>query len=112
MKIYQIHKYGGDWEDYYDCIMASYLSKEKAVEEKKRLEKEEVIATKCNSCPLYYCPMECDLQCGTEECLLHAIERAKDYCDAYAVIEVDKCANYKHKIDECSYKVIEVEVIE
>ena len=41
MKIYQIHEYGGEWEDKYDLIVASYLSKEKAIAEKERLEKEQ-----------------------------------------------------------------------
>lgn len=30
MKIYQLHKYGGEWEDAYDHIIGTYLNKEKA----------------------------------------------------------------------------------
>jgi len=41
MKIYQIHERGGEWEDYYDYIASSYLSEEKAIAEKERLEKEQ-----------------------------------------------------------------------
>lgn len=40
MKIYQIHEYGGEWEDKYDWIVGSYLSEERAMKEHMRLEKE------------------------------------------------------------------------
>ena len=33
MKIYQLHKFGGEWEDSYDYIIGSYLRKERAEEE-------------------------------------------------------------------------------
>lgn len=38
MKIYQLHEYGGDWEDSYDYIIGSYLHKERAEEEKLKAE--------------------------------------------------------------------------
>ena len=57
MKIYQIHEYGGFWEDRFDDIVGSYLSEEKALAEKERLEKEEGSyikqMEKCSKCPLY-----------------------------------------------------------
>ena len=31
MKIYQLHEYGGQWEDSFDYIIDSYLKKERAV---------------------------------------------------------------------------------
>lgn len=40
MKIYQIHEYGGEWKDSYDFIVGSFVSRERAILEKKRLEKE------------------------------------------------------------------------
>ena len=43
MKIYQLHKHGGEWEDYRDVIIGSYLRKERAEEEKLKAEKEEEI---------------------------------------------------------------------
>ena len=33
MKIYQLHKYGGELEDYRNYIIGSYLHKERAEEE-------------------------------------------------------------------------------
>lgn len=66
MKIYQIHEWGGEWEDRYDYIVSSYLSKEKAEAEKERLEKEQAGIMKCNECPIYFCPFECNGEdCGT-----------------------------------------------
>lgn len=41
MKIYQLHEYGGEWEDRYDYIIGSYLRKERAEEEKVKAEKME-----------------------------------------------------------------------
>ena len=35
MKIYQVHKSGGEWEDAYDYIVKSCLNKEKAENYKK-----------------------------------------------------------------------------
>ena len=37
MKIYQITQFGGDWEDSYEYVEKTYLSKEKAEEELNRL---------------------------------------------------------------------------
>ena len=34
MTIYQLHEYSGEWEDYRDRIIGSYLRKERAEEEK------------------------------------------------------------------------------
>ena len=36
MKIYQVHKSGGEWEDYYHYIVASYLHEENAIKKKRR----------------------------------------------------------------------------
>lgn len=81
MKIYQIHEYGGQWEDRYDYIVASYLSEEKAIKEKERLEIEEEGLMKCSSCPLYFCEDDCDNNCL--ECNKHRVEKAKSYCKNY-----------------------------
>ena len=120
MKIYQIHETGGCWEDYYDYIVASYLSEEKALEEKERLEKEEELRRKCKSCPLYFCEDECDLDC--EKVMKKRAENAKAYCDRYETFDKDKhdleeyddserCINYYYGEDSY-YKIEEVEVIE
>lgn len=121
MKIYQIHKYGGEWEDYHDYIVASYLLEEKALVEKEQLEKEEEYLRKCNSCPLYYCWDDCDEKC--EECRKHTIERTKKYCDRYEPFDKDKhdleehdesekCVNYYSHFDDYYFRIEEVDVIE
>ena len=55
MKIYQLHKYSGEYEDFCDRIIGSYLRKERAEEEKIAAEaKESELAErgrKCNQCP-------------------------------------------------------------
>ena len=113
MKIYQIHEYGGYWEDSYDFIVASYLSEKKAIAEKERLEKEEVEAIKCNSCPLYFCPNECDGKlCGTKKCKEYVVSLVKDKCKGYEPDDDGKCDNYHFKSDESFFRIEEVEVIE
>lgn len=116
MKIYQIHEYGGEWEDKYDCIVGSYLSKEKVMKEHMRLEKEQEDfikqAKKCSKCPLY--------------------DRSKNindvgkYCDDYEVFEEgvhdpyeydesDLCVNHVYDSsywNDTYYRVEEIEVIE
>lgn len=113
MKIYQIHEYGGCWEDSYDFMVASYLSEEKAITRKKQLEDEEKEAIKCNSCPLYFCPNECDGKlCGTDKCSEYVIGLVKNYCKGYESDGNGKCQNYHFKYDESFFKIEEVEIIE
>ena len=110
MKIYQIHEYGGEWEDSYDFIVGSFVSRERAILEQKRLEKEEEIIAKCNSCPLYYCVDDCNYDC--ENCDDICVERAKQYCDRFEPIEEPvRCKNYFSKDYSCFF-IEEVEVIE
>lgn len=108
-KIYQIHEYGGQWEDSYDYIVGSYLSKEKAEVEKDRLVKEEQdlldLYTKCCNCPLY------------------SDDKMKEYCDRYEPFDKNKhsldefdgdeyCVNLAWYHDDSYFKIEEVEVIE
>ena len=55
MKIYQVHEHGGEYEDYYDWIVGSYLRKERAKEHKRELEENEKTlegrSKKCANCP-------------------------------------------------------------
>ena len=57
MKIYQIHKYGGQWEDAYDHIVGSYIRKERAEEvmtslkQQSKLREEE--SRHCIDCPCW-----------------------------------------------------------
>lgn len=57
MKIYQLHKYGGEWEDHYDYIIGSYLHKERAEEamaEKHASDvREKEYAEHCAMCPYW-----------------------------------------------------------
>lgn len=58
MKIYQLYKCGGDWEDSYESVIGSYFKKERAEEEKTKAEIEEKKlveqSDKCNECPYLY----------------------------------------------------------
>lgn len=108
-KVYQIHEYGGEWEDAFDYIVGSYLSEEKAITEKKNLEAEEDnlynLYQKCCACPLYL------------------PDKMKEYCDKYEPFDKDKhsldefdgdefCVNHSWYFENTYYKIEEVEVIE
>lgn len=58
MKIYQVHRSGGEWEDYYNCIVASYLHEENAMKKKEELEEKQSKrieqSKKCDECYSYY----------------------------------------------------------
>lgn len=41
MKIYSVYEYGGKYEDRYECIMGSFISEEKALEFKQKLEEKQ-----------------------------------------------------------------------
>lgn len=106
MKIYQIHKWGGQWEDSYDYIVGSYLHKEKAEMQKLRLEAEEQglrnQSKKCNECPYLY-----DYFVGNEKLL--------EYCprpDLEEYADGIDCANYYQLWDESDFKIKEIEVEE
>lgn len=118
MKIYQIHECGGEWENHYDHIVASYLSEEKAIAEKERLEIEETEAGKCHSCPLYYCQVECEIDvCGSKECKQRSIDMTKEYCKRYEPDEDYEdskleCKNFSLLRGDSCYRIEIVEVIE
>lgn len=118
MKIYQIHEYGGQYEDYFDYIVVSYLDKNKAIEKMTELEKEEKLAAECRQCPLHYCSDEC----GYDDCENCNSERLKEFalkvCNRFIPVkdsegewtcEVD---GYNRGWDDLSYRIEEVEVIE
>ena len=112
MKIYQLHEYSGEYEDFRDYIIGSYLRKERAEEEKIKAEQAECTRQerykKCNDCPI----IDTDLQSGT-------FEAARNLCSKYcnhAQIYEDKfgfdCENYEGNWDEATYQIKEVEVEE
>ena len=114
MKIYQVHGYGGEWEDSYDYIIGSYLSEKRAYEEMNEfIEEEEYLRElheKCIHCPLF----------------VHNEEFSKEdvgrYCDKYEPFDKSKhnidnydddlCVNLNWNHEDSYYYIEEVEVIE
>ena len=111
MKIYQLHQVGGEFEDYYDFIIGSYLRKERAEEVKAEVEEKEkklmVNAKKCNNCPF----LKRNNIAEVEDMLPYY----DDYCSEIKLEDspwgID-CDNYYFKYDESDYEIIEVEVEE
>jgi len=121
MKIYQIHEYGGSYEDTYNYIRFTYLDKEKAQIKKEELEAQELIDRKCSSCPLDYCPTNC-----TEDCCncneVNKLKNTTEYCDRFEIERIEfedssddnyiKCKNYSSHYDNNTYEIEEIDVIE
>lgn len=108
MIIYQIHKYEGEYEDYSDTIISSYLDYNKALSEKERLEQEELSlreqGKKCANCPYIGDYRTEDL-----------IDVDPGYCSKASLENTNYgmgCNNYFSHWDDATFKVIEVEVIE
>ena len=108
MKIYQLHKYGGEWEDSYDYIIGSYLHKEKAEATKAMEEAKEnelrVQSHMCNDCLYLY-----DAYITNDE-LLSYCPKAKLEKNEYDD-DID-CQNYMTHFYDNYFKIEEVEVIE
>ena len=110
MKIYQLHKYGGEWEDAYDYIIGSYLRKERAEEEKIKAElqdkSDKELARRCSNCPLI-CSWGLDDEVA---------RKCAEYCDKFKYIDMGDdgfdCGNYTTYWDEVCFRIEEVEVIE
>lgn len=121
MKVYQIHEYGGDWDDKYDYISSTYLNENKAIVEKEKLEAQEGIAAKCDACPLNTCPEDCNLDCSkcTQE---DGIARAKASCGRCDIETIEDenssdgyyvyCKNKLIHFDDGYFRIEEVDVIE
>lgn len=86
MVIYQLHKYGGEYEDRYDYIIGSYLRKERAEEEKNKrelVEEEKIkMSRKCRSCPFL----------DDDFCLED--KNHEEYCDKAELTKDDKWGIY------------------
>lgn len=112
MTIYQIHKYSGEYEDYRDCIVGSYLHKEKAIakmEEFQCIETErQEKAKRCSRCPIE----DADV---ISDCFGVVVGCCVEYCSDAKITE-DRfgydCENYCFGWDEATYEIKEVEVIE
>lgn len=110
MKIYQLHEYGGEWEDSFDYIIGSYLRKERAEEEKVKAEaKENELAErgrKCNRCPFLE-----HLYANLDD----LIAKHSHYCSEVKLKDDEwgiTCENYYSHWDESSFEIKEVEVEE
>lgn len=108
MKIYQLHEYSGEWEDYRDRIIGSYLRKERAEEEKigaEAREKELIECShRCVNCPF----LEEDFKN-----LNDLLSEYPDYCTEAKLEETDygiDCENYHIHWDESTFEILEVEV--
>ena len=110
MKIYQLHKYGGEFEEYYDDIIGTYLRKERAEDERNKAYDEHEQLRKqwryCARCPL------CDdwyLNDKTKE-------KCKQYCEKFKPVEFGfdgfTCDNYVGRWEEAYFRIEEEEVIE
>ena len=110
MIIYQLHECGGEWEDYHDYIIGSYLRKERAEEEKVKAEvkERELIehSKRCINCPF----LEEDFDNLSDLMLEYS-----DYCNEAKLEEgyysID-CENYCVHYDENDFYIKEIEVEE
>lgn len=113
MKIYQLHEYSGEWEDFHDYIIGSYLRKERAEEEKAKKEAKEAElikrSHKCNNCPFI----------ETDEDIGDLLLMYPDYCSSIKLEKYDDydenvyyCDNHYYHWDEATFKIIEEEVEE
>lgn len=109
MKIYQLHKYNGEYEDFRDYIIGSYLRKERAEEEKLKAEakEKELIerSNKCKNCPF----LESFL---TTDKLLSIYQ---NYCQETELEESEygiECNNYVMFWDESIFEIKEIEIEE
>ena len=112
MKIYQIHEYSGEYEDYQDCIVGSYLNKEKAIakkEEFQHTEDERWIKTKnCSLCPIN----DSDTMAENFDIV---VQICSEYCSSAKITDDCygyNCENYYCYWDKATYEIKEVEVEE
>lgn len=112
MKIYQLHEYSGEWEDYRDRIIGSYLRKERAEEEMARAESKEKEllerGRKCANCPF----LEFE---DTWTDVGKLLSEYPDYCQDAKLEDTEygiNCSNYYYKWDDATFDVVEVEVEE
>lgn len=110
MKIYQLHEYSGEYEDYRDRIIGSYFLRIRAEEEKAKAEAREKELSergrKCNRCPFlkhFHAKID-DL-----------IVKYSHYCSEAKLEEGEwgiDCENYCSHWDEATFEIQEVEVEE
>ena len=110
MKIYQLHKYGGEWEDAYNYIIGSYFRKERAEEEKTKAElkyeEDRELSRHCDNCPIVN-NWNLDDEVARE---------CEKYCDRFKYIDMGDegfdCGNYVGLLYDSHFNIEEVEVEE
>ena len=126
MKIYQIHEYGGEYEDKFDIIHSTYLNHEKANSVMEKLKSRLSDCKICDHCVVYNdCPDLCGYDdcsdCENDKCISIRKKYVEEHCDkADIVIDEDEYEKYlicKNKVvsnyyDDSDYKIEEEEVIE
>lgn len=101
MKTYQVIEFSGQYEDYYEIVIGTFLDKEKATEfMNKEIEEQKCIGSKYERC----CECERDETRLNKQCFKHFYEgniKFEDYC----------CDNEAYIDDKINYKIEEFEVI-
>ena len=112
MTIYQIHEYSGEWEDYRDYIVGSYLNEDQARVRKEELERieaqKQIKVDHCSFCPI------CDEDVDDDD-FDTVVKRCSMYCRDAKIIKDHfgyDCENYQYYWDKATYDIKEVEVIE
>lgn len=110
MKIYQLHEYSGEYEDYRDRIIGSYFLRIRAEEEKAKAEaREKELYEHGRRC--YFCPF-LDYSHAKIDDLL---KKYPNYCSEAKLEESEwgiYCENYCSHWDEATFEIQEVEVEE
>lgn len=112
MKIYQIHETGGQYEDYFDYIVGTYLHKDKAeIAMQILIDKEELRRQEYEKCQ--FCPIgDLDLNADTVEVMRGACQKYCNHSQIYEALYGFECENEASYRDEVDYYLKEIEVIE
>lgn len=106
MKIHQVHRSGGEWEDYYNYIVASYLHEENAMKKKEELEEEQnkriEQSKKCDECYDYYEDI------GYEHCDKECFVKAVDY-EGEIFCKNEDCSYMYFDMGNYSVETVEIE---
>lgn len=116
MKIYQLHKYAGEYEDFYDRIIGSYLRKERAEEEKTKAEAKEKSliekSEKCSECPFVW---DYDSSITNIDDFHNFYAEHPNYCNEMVLrdgFDGIYCDNFYSHYEEEHFEIEEVEVEE
>lgn len=114
MKIYQLHKYSGEYEDFSDKIIGSYLREERAIIEKNKAEQAEKLKVerghRCVNCPFIDCSST-----DPEYMIKKLLREHPDYCPdvkLFADSSYIECENYHLHLDEATFEIKTEEVEE